>query len=264
MNINQMSFSEEEEEKKYKSLNSKIFNDEISKNWALDYMYFKNNEKNYWIEIFFDHKLYNGLEVLKIWNEYEIHIADKFEQEKQTSEEISLFKLPNLEIEARLYKNIGISKFMCYGKRFKTKDIVEFYNQTLNDFFYIPIDMSHVFKQTMLLRFTFSPLKSFEKNWNEMTQVKKNVNNFLFENDNWKNYLTPSNNWISIMNHTSDNYQSYFNHYIYDRNVQGVGVIICESYSYWTFSFLKDPQMIQVFVNYFDLKPCEELTITDA
>lgn len=249
--------SADNKNKSLENLNSINFKFEMTEKWAFDYVYLKLMEKKDWIQVYFNHKLYNGGEIIKICDENSTLIMHNLQHYIDTSEgeRASCFQLPNFEIETRLLKNAIGSNFMFHGKRRNPKEIIEFFFNTSKDIFYIPIDMSHIFNQDMILRYTFCPSKTFEENWNEVRRIKKNENNFLLENENWKNYLTPLFSWISVVSYHSNNYKPYFNHYSYDpENIQGVSISMDQNNSHWTFSFLKYPELMHTFIEHFELK----------
>ena len=177
-----------------KNLNSLSFTDPVSKKWAFEKFYEKLPNNKGWIEIYFNHQKYNGVQMKEIYTKnYES--IEAVVHDKINNETVDFtYNYDGDDIILKFLKEIPIKikKNLFYGKLFKTKEIIKFFHMTLNQEFYIPIDMSHVFKQTMLLRLKFSPLKSFEENWTGLVRIKKNENNFLFENDKWKEYLKPS------------------------------------------------------------------------
>lgn len=241
------------------NLNNVLFDDSLSKNWLKEKFFYRLIKTQDWVEVNFDHSLYNGLDVKNILMTNFNEILNNLKIKKQESQEKEcVYHFKGNELYFKLMSDIPITtkKFMYEGKPFLAKTMANYFFELMKEEFYIPIDMSHVFNQKMLLRYIFIPDKSFEDNWAQVIKIKKNENNFLFENDKWKEYLKPHNSWFCVFKGVND-IDLFYNHYTYHPEIQGIGVIQADNKTCWTFTFLKKPEMIELFIKQFHLTAVE-------
>ena len=223
------------------------FEDESASPWKISHMIFQASNSNQWIKINYDHSVYNGLDVGKVF----------------LNNESSLLNIP-VHQQIRLLDGMcaeGIDS--CGDEIFvgppglNAKDVIRDFNDTFGCIdFYVPIDMSHAFLAPALMNYTFHDPSKFDENWKELCRIKKNENDYLLIDDRWKDYLHTQLGWVAFMKFETDDAKIICQHYDYDLiNLQGLGIVVTNAASYWTFSFFKNPSQKHYFIDKYCLTP---------
>ena len=224
-------------------IQSELYKDTESQKWLYTSVHIKYKESSQWYQANFFHLHHNALDAIKVAfsNKKYIMSKDKVELEDDIVVE-KISDLPN-------------RKHHYVGKVIRSKDIIRFFFDKHTQPFYIPIDMSHLSGKACLLRFTFSPSESFDAQWDEIIRLKKNEHNYIEKDNRWTKHTLPEKAWISVLPVPECDDVVYFDRYNYDQqSLQGIGVIVTKTHSYWTFSCFAKTKMVQDFVEKFELE----------
>lgn len=231
-----------------KQIQKKLYENDEAKKWSKTHIFGANKSTGEWYKITFDHVVMNAFNAA-------IHF-EKFLNRTNNSTVRTNSAIPTgLDIEK--IDPLEIKDRYIGDQNIRAKEIIkDFYDmqQYTDSNFYIPIDLTHLSGEPCLLRYTFDTTKSFDQQWDQVRSIKKNENGYLTKNKRWMQFTSPHPAWVSFMRLDTD-LQFYFAEYDYDRkNLQGLGIIITNRASYWTFSFFANPETKKYFISKYNLK----------